>query len=211
MARRADLGRLIVVPLVTMLLVSELIRLAHRGGQGATGALGWLTTTLICAFYAMIIWFYLRRGPAVASTESAVARVAAVAATAVPFAFLLLAGQRVEAGQQLAADVLLAVGNAWALWALVFLGRNLSIIAQARGVADRGPYRWVRHPMYAGELIAGLGLALTLGSAAAFALWLALCGLQVYRAIREEEILLRALPEYRAYRRRTAALLPGIF
>ena len=211
MSRPADLGRLFVVPLVVFLLVSELLRLGHRGGHGASGALGWLTTVLICAFYAMIIWFYLRRGLAVATTDSAIARAAAVIATAIPFAFLLLAGQRPGAGQQLAADVLLAVGNAWALWSLLFLGRNLSIIAQARGLADHGPYRWVRHPMYTGELIAGLGLILTLGSAAAAALWLVLCALQVYRAIREEQILLRALPEYRDYRRRTAALLPGIF
>jgi protein-S-isoprenylcysteine O-methyltransferase Ste14 len=209
--RRFDLGRLIVVPLVTVLFVSDLLQLGHRRGHGAAGDLGWLTTVLICAFYAMVIWFYLRRGPAVATTESAIARVAAVIATVTPFAFLLLPGQRPGVGQQLAADVLLAAGTAWAVWSLIFLGRNLSIIAQARGVADHGPYRWVRHPLYTGELISALGLALTAGSVAAFAIWAALCALQVYRAMREEQVLLRALPEYRDYQHRTAALLPGIF
>jgi protein-S-isoprenylcysteine O-methyltransferase Ste14 len=42
-------------------------------------------------------------------------------------------------------------------------------------------------------------------------LWVALCALQAYRAVREEQVLLLAVPGYRAYRARTAALLPGIF
>jgi protein-S-isoprenylcysteine O-methyltransferase Ste14 len=211
MASSFDLGRLIVVPLVALLLVSDLWRLAHRGGHGATGVLGWLTTLLICAFYAIIICCYLRRGRAVATSPSPLAHVAAVTATIMPFAFPLLPGQQAGSGLLVAADVLLAAGTAWAVWSLVFLGRNLSIIAQARGVAQHGPYRWVRHPLYTGELTSALGLALTVGTAAALALWLVLCGLQIYRATREEQVLLGALPEYRDYRRRTAALLPGVF
>jgi protein-S-isoprenylcysteine O-methyltransferase Ste14 len=82
------------------------------------------------------------------------------------------------------------------------------VLAQARAVVDRGPYRWVRHPLYAGEIVSCLGLAITAGSAVAAALWLALCALQSYRALREEQVLLRALPGYRAYRARTAALVP---
>lgn len=212
MARRVDLGRLIVVPLVALLLASDLVRLAQdRAGHAATGLLGWLTTFLICAFYALIIWCYLRRGRAIATTPSALARIAAVTATVMPFVFPLLPGPRPGSGLQIAADVLLVAGTAWAVWSLAFLSRNLSIIAQARAVTDQGPYRWVRHPLYTGELVSALGLALTVGTAAALALWLALCGLQIYRAVQEEQILLGALPEYRDYRRRTAALLPGIF
>ncbi len=204
------MGRLIVVPLVALLLGSDLWRLAGRG-HGATGLMGWLNTLLICAFYAIVIWCYLRRGRAVATSPSALAHVAAVTATMMPFVFPLLPGQQAGTGQQLAADVLLAAGTAWAVWSLVSLGRNLSIIAQARAVADQGPYRWVRHPLYTGELVSALGIALVVGSAPALAIWLALCALQVYRATREEQLLLGALPEYRDYRRRTAALLPGVF
>ena len=107
--------------------------------------------------------------------------------------------------------MLLLAGTVWAVWSLRFLGRNLSVIAQARGVADRGPYRWVRHPLYAGEIVSSLGLAVAAHSLAAAAVWLGFCGLQAYRAVREEQLLLTTLPGYRAYRRRTAALLPGIF
>jgi protein-S-isoprenylcysteine O-methyltransferase Ste14 len=85
------------------------------------------------------------------------------------------------------------------------------VLAQARGLADRGPYRWVRHPLYTGEIVSSLGLALLAGGAPAFAVWLGFCFLQAYRALREEQLLVAALPAYRGYQARTAALLPGLF
>jgi protein-S-isoprenylcysteine O-methyltransferase Ste14 len=209
---RPDLGRLIMIPFAAGVLAIDLRALAHAAaGGGATGALRWLGAVLVCAFYVLIIWCYLRRRPATATSRSVTAHTAAVAATLAPFAFPLLHAAPPGTGRQLVADVLLVTGMGWSAWSLRFLGRNLSVIAQARGVADRGPYRWVRHPLYTGEIVASLGLALTAGTVAAGATWLCLCALQAYRALREEQVLLRALPGYRDYRDRTAALLPGIF
>jgi protein-S-isoprenylcysteine O-methyltransferase Ste14 len=99
----------------------------------------------------------------------------------------------------------------WAVWSLRFLGRNVSVLAQARAVVDSGPYRWVRHPLYTGEIVSALGLAVAANSPAAVAVWLGICGLQVYRATREEQVLVQALPGYADYRHRTAALLPGLY
>ena len=146
-----------------------------------------------------------------ATSRSVTAHVAAVTATLTPFAFPLVAATSSGSGQQLAADTLLLAGTMWSVWTLRFLGRNLSVLAQARDVVDRGPYRWVRHPLYAGEIVSCLGLGIAAGSPGAAALWLTLCALQAYRALREEQVLLRALPGYRRYRARTAALIPGIF
>jgi protein-S-isoprenylcysteine O-methyltransferase Ste14 len=134
-----------------------------------------------------------------------------VVATLIPFALPLLHAAPPGTGQDYAADGLLVAGTAWSVWSLRSLGRSLSVLAQARDVVEWGPYRWVRHPLYTGEIVASLGLAVTVGTAAAAAVWLALCILQVYRALREEQVLLRALPGYRVYRSRTAALLPGLF
>jgi protein-S-isoprenylcysteine O-methyltransferase Ste14 len=92
-----------------------------------------------------------------------------------------------------------------------FLGRSISVIAQAREVVDRGPYRLVRHPLYAGELVSALGVAVVVGTPWALCVWVALCALQAYRALREEQVLLQALPGYRSYQARTAALVPGVF
>src|SRR5260370_10239917 len=59
-----------------------------------------------------------------------------------------------------ASDICLAVGIAWALYSLSYLGRRFSIVPEARGLVTSGPYRLVRHPIYLGEIIAGFGLVL---------------------------------------------------
>jgi protein-S-isoprenylcysteine O-methyltransferase Ste14 len=200
-----------MIPFAAGMLTFDLSLSDHDVAGGIAEALRWLGSAGVCAFYALVIWSYLRRGPAVATCRSVTAHVAAVAATFAPFVFPLLQTSTPGAGRKFASDVLLLAGVTWSVWSLHFLGRNLSMIAQARNVVDRGPYRWVRHPLYAGEIVSSLGLVIAAGSAVAGVLWLTLCALQVYRALREEQVLLRALPGYRVYRARTAALLPGIF
>jgi len=59
--------------------------------------------------------------------------------------------------------------------------------------------------------VSALGLALAAGTVAAAGLWVALVGMQAYRALREEQVLRDALPGYREYRARTAVLVPGLF
>ena len=206
----ADLGRMVMIPGAALVLAFDLVALAHGYRGGVPGVLRWLAAAGVCAFYVLIIWCYLRRRPARATSDSVTAHWAAVTATLTPFAFPLLAGAP-RSGPLLAADILLLTGITWSIWALSSLGRNLSVLAQARDLIDRGPYRWVRHPLYCGEIVSALGLAMAAGTAAAAGLWVALCALQVYRAIREEQVLARALPGYSIYRQRTAALLPGLF
>ncbi len=207
---RVDLGRLIMVPVAAVMLFVDVRALIHRSGNDAAGVLRWLGAVAVCGFYSLIIWCYLRRGPAIATSGSVTAHAAAVVATLTPFVFPLLPAGRPAAGRQLAADVLLVAGTAWSVWTLRFLGRNLSVLAQARDVVDRGPYRWVRHPLYTGEIVSSLGLAITVGTGAAVTVWLGLLALQLYRALREEQLLLHTLSGYRDYRSRTAALLPGL-
>jgi protein-S-isoprenylcysteine O-methyltransferase Ste14 len=199
-----------MVPAAAILLLVDVMALAHRGASGH-GIVRWLGTLLTAAFYALVIWCYMRRGQARATTRSMTARVAAVVATWTPFAIPQLHGTPPGAVLQGVSDVLLLAGTAWGVWSLRSLGRNVSVIAQARDVADRGPYRWVRHPLYTGEIVSSLGLAVAAHSLAAVAVWLGFCALQAYRALREEQLLLAVLPKYGAYRGRTAALLPGIF
>jgi protein-S-isoprenylcysteine O-methyltransferase Ste14 len=208
---RVDLGRLIMVPPAVLVLLLDAESLVHHPVDGLVSTLRWLGVAGACAFYALIIWSYLRRGPAVATSGSVTAHACAVIATLTPLAIPLLQGAPQGPGRQLTADSVVLAGVAWSVWAMHSLGTNLSILAQARSVANRGPYRWVRHPLYAGEIVSSLGLAIAAWSPAAIGLWLAFCVMQGYRAVREEQVLVRALPAYRAYRARTAALLPGIF
>jgi protein-S-isoprenylcysteine O-methyltransferase Ste14 len=79
-------------------------------------------------------------------------------------------------------------------------------------VVAKGPYRIVRHPMYAGVILGVLGLPLALGSWWALIPAGLLSGLFVVRTALEDQMLLRQLPGYAEYAQRTRhRLLPGIW
>jgi len=48
-----------------------------------------------------------------------------------------------------------------AVWSLIALGFSFSIAPEDRGIVTRGPYRFVRHPMYLGEIVSLLGLCIS--------------------------------------------------
>ncbi|HXK25031.1 MAG TPA: methyltransferase [Myxococcota bacterium] len=117
---------------------------------------------------------------------------------------------------ELAALALFLAGYAVALWAMhvnAFFSTMVRI-QRERGhrVVDRGPYRFVRHPGYAGALLAHLALPVALGS-----LWglvpAALGGAGVALRIVVEERTLRAgLAGYAEYASRVRwRLVPGVW
>jgi protein-S-isoprenylcysteine O-methyltransferase Ste14 len=94
------------------------------------------------------------------------------------------------------------------------LGDNWSDIEAARIVRDqavvsRGLYRFIRHPIYAGDLLLLLGLELSLNSWLALAVVL-LMPVVFWRALREERLLVRALPGYDTYCLRTKRFIPFV-
>jgi protein-S-isoprenylcysteine O-methyltransferase Ste14 len=70
-------------------------------------------------------------------------------------------------------------------------------------VVSTGPYAVVRHPMYAGTVILLLGTALGLGSAWSTLLVVPVVAVFVWRLLNEEGFLLKSLPGYAAYCRKT--------
>jgi protein-S-isoprenylcysteine O-methyltransferase Ste14 len=97
----------------------------------------------------------------------------------------------------------------------VSIGENISetILTKANHrLVTHGPYRWIRHPLYALALLELLCLAIIASSW--YLLLLACTGLVVFRAVvipREESNLIRAFGEpYEEYRRHTGALLPRL-
>lgn len=94
-----------------------------------------------------------------------------------------------------------------------FLERTVRIQSE-RGhtVVTSGPYRFVRHPMYAGFLVAIPGWPLILGSWWAFIPAGVMMLSLVVRTALEDRTLRRELPGYEEYARRTPhRLLPGIW
>jgi protein-S-isoprenylcysteine O-methyltransferase Ste14 len=76
-------------------------------------------------------------------------------------------------------------------------------------VIESGPYRWIRHPSYAGGLLTVLGvLVCSVNWASLAALIVTIAG-YAYRIRVEEEALATHLgPPYREYMRRTKRLIP---
>ena len=107
--------------------------------------------------------------------------------------------------------VMLCVGGMLVLvWARQHLGRNWSqAVANKVGheLVTSGPYRYVRHPMYAGGLIACTGSAIACGGVFVFLL-IILGALFLWRVGAEDALMARQFPsQYPDYRRRTPALL----
>ena len=110
--------------------------------------------------------------------------------------------------------VLLGVGLAFAVWARGHLGRNWGTPMTQKEepeLVTSGPYHLVRHPIYSGILVAGVGTAVALSW-----LWLAavlLAGVYfIYAATVEERYLTEQFPDdYPTYKRSTKMLVPYVF
>jgi len=112
--------------------------------------------------------------------------------------------------------LLILFGYAFAAWAVAEnrFFYSVVIVRTDRGhvVCDSGPYRYVRHPGYAGNLFALLGIVLALGSVWALIPAVAATVISVLRTVLEDRTLQDELPGYPEYARRVRyRLVPGIF
>lgn len=112
-------------------------------------------------------------------------------------------------------SVIVAVaGMAFLVWARQTLGSNWSQIVSAKHgheLVTSGPYRYVRHPMYTGGLVACIGSAIVVGGGFVFLLIL-LGVIFLWRVGAEDRLLARQFPdEFPDYARRTKALVPFVW
>ncbi len=101
-------------------------------------------------------------------------------------------------------------------WSIVVLGRFFTYevrVATDQTVIDTGPYRVVRHPAYAANLLVCLGIGVALGN------WLALCAAialpvaaHLPRIFKEERLLASELGEpYARYAASHRRIIPGLW
>jgi protein-S-isoprenylcysteine O-methyltransferase Ste14 len=110
----------------------------------------------------------------------------------------------------LASSAVIVLGTLFTIWSLATLGRCFGLMPEVRGLVMRGPYRWVRHPVYLGELTSALGMLIVKPHPLVVGLTIAFVGLQYWRTLLEEEALVEVFPtDYPAYRQRVPRLLPG--
>jgi protein-S-isoprenylcysteine O-methyltransferase Ste14 len=104
------------------------------------------------------------------------------------------------------------IGLGLAIWARAILGRNWSgVIAlkKEHELIERGPYRFVRHPIYMGMLAMFAGTAIATGYFGGF-LGLLLVFVSFWMKLkREEDLMLKQFPEkYSAYQRKVKRIIP---
>jgi protein-S-isoprenylcysteine O-methyltransferase Ste14 len=109
--------------------------------------------------------------------------------------------------------LLAAVGVAIVLRSRAELGPAWSFVPKAdheMGLVTSGPYRVVRHPIYLGLTLLGVGEALVFGSWPAFVITLlGLLPTFAWRAHAEEKLLSRTFgARYAVYRQRTRMIIP---
>jgi protein-S-isoprenylcysteine O-methyltransferase Ste14 len=109
--------------------------------------------------------------------------------------------------------LLFALGLGFAIWARRVLGRNWGTPMSRKDepeLVTSGPYHLVRHPIYSGILVAGVGTAVALSWVWMIAV--ALAGVYfAYSAAVEERYLTEQFPDtYPQYRRSTKMLVPFI-
>lgn len=110
-------------------------------------------------------------------------------------------------------SALCVAGVALIVWSAATLGSFLSVFprpTERHELVTRGPFHWVRHPIYSGITLTALGACLISGSWLALAFSLCLCAVLDLKARREEAWLSERHPEYTAYRARTGKFVPGI-
>lgn len=107
--------------------------------------------------------------------------------------------------------ILMSTGIAIQVGAKLFLGRSFGIVAANRGVKVTGPYRVVRHPMYAGYTMTHIGFLMMFPYWQNFVIYAVAFALQVVRILREERVLSQD-PNYHEFAQKVRwRLLPGVF
>jgi protein-S-isoprenylcysteine O-methyltransferase Ste14 len=110
--------------------------------------------------------------------------------------------------------LLFTFGLLTAMLARVELGNNWSdietgLVKRNHMLVNQGVYKYIRHPIYAGDLAMLLGFELCLNS------WLVVAVViiavpTIYKAIREEKVLAETVAGYQAYRTQTKRFIPFV-
>ena len=85
MLARVDWGRLVMIPCAVAILLLDVAAVPRQAASGSITVLRWLGIVGSAAYYTLLIWSYLRRGPAVATSGSRTGHACAVIANRVIF------------------------------------------------------------------------------------------------------------------------------
>jgi protein-S-isoprenylcysteine O-methyltransferase Ste14 len=159
----------------------------------------WVVETLI--FVAFLVSYAIRIDPLERSRGFREIVVPLIGG-ALPFALLLTAPNQWIAGSSYRLHAVfywMTAASSLTLWGLWTLRRSFSITVEARALVTGGPYRWVRHPIYLGEMLAAAGVLIWRFSLPNLAILIIFVQVQILRARWEESKLMKIFPEYKDY------------
>ena len=186
----------------------------HAASTSASFGAGPLTVCVYAADAALLgimIFLLLARRPPLAKARGAWPRIAAIVGLVAPLAFLFLPRASPDAFRTDISSAVMLAGTLAAIATVPWLGRSFSILPQARALVTKGPYRYVRHPLYLAELVVVAGLVLSLALPWGALMLLVAVAAQIPRMHCEEQVLRRAFSDYAAYARSTRRLVPGLY
>jgi protein-S-isoprenylcysteine O-methyltransferase Ste14 len=208
------IGRIAMIVAFVFLAVAQVYSIVAIVHAQATTEL-WLLVLASRAFglvfLLLVVFFTLRRLPPKQSAPGFGPRIAAVAGTFISMFLVVLPSSEVPPGFKILATILIALGTALSAFCIIWLGRSFSIMASSRQLVVKGPYRFIRHPLYAAESMTLAGILI-----ANWSVWAALFGLfwaalQYQRVLNEEGILRVSFSEYDDYAKAVPRFVPNIF
>jgi protein-S-isoprenylcysteine O-methyltransferase Ste14 len=170
---------------------------------------GHITGLMMMASESLVVILTIVRRRAVSVDRSTVARVLTAVSVAGPL--LLRAGSGTAIVSDGMSASILGLGAGLIILGKVSLGRSFGLVPANRGVVVRGPYTVVRHPIYAGYLVAHAGFLLAHPTWINIAIVLVADSALIVRALVEERSL-SSDAAYQAYCARVAwHIVPGVF
>jgi protein-S-isoprenylcysteine O-methyltransferase Ste14 len=194
------LSRALIVMLFTMLSVNLLGDFARTGH---------VTGLLLLAGEALVVILTVVRRRAIQVDRSVTAAVLTLLSVAGPP--MLRASDAIALVPDVATAMFSAIGLGLVVIGKMALGRSFGLVPANRGVVVRGPYTFVRHPIYTGYLITHVAFLIADPIPWNAAVILIADTALILRALMEERVL-STDAEYQSYCRRVGwHLVPGVF
>lgn len=164
----------------------------------------------IVGFIGLLFVFHLFRARPILKSQGVMPRLVAIIGVVLVLGWAWLPRPASDPAFDMAAMLVILMGNLLSVVSVIHLGRSLSVMPEARRLVMSGPYGLVRHPLYLAEGISLVGIAIAFRSWPAMVLVVANFAFQIARARYEEGVLAKAFPEYGGYKERTPMIVPSV-